>query len=254
MTNRARVRFVLVVLAYGLAGCGGSGVSPTPSTPSPVTQPAAQPVPQAPEPIRLLVFTELSSGFSTSDARDVQGQIVQFDTGGGLTWTADGTRLTGYRSFDFLLDGAQVYVITGKICPQGCQFEIRFGTKGGERQAYLTVDYGHDNPGTLVDVELVGGELVVTQTNVFPPGSPTLSGVVSEVTAEGQVPVEGVKLYVGISSGYREAITDKHGFYSIPGLFTVRAPVHLTKDGYETRDTRVSIDGDTRLDVQVVRR
>ena len=179
---------------------------------------------------------------------------MQFDTGGGLIWTADGTRLTGYRSLDFLLDGAQVYVITGKICPQGCQFEIRFGTKGGERQAYLTVDYGHDNPGTLVDVEVVGGELVVAQTNVFPPGSPTLSGVVSELTAEGQMPVEGVNLQVGISSGYRAAMTDRNGFYSIPGLFTVRAPIHLTKDGYDKRDTRVSINGDTRFDIQLVRR
>jgi hypothetical protein len=37
--------------------------------------------------------------------------------------------------------------VEGKICEEGCGFEVRFGSENGERRAYLTIDYGHDNPG-----------------------------------------------------------------------------------------------------------
>ena len=53
-----------------------------------------------------------------------------------------------------------------------CAFIVRFGIKDGKRRAYLTVDYHDDNPGTLVDVEVANGALVVTQTELYPPGSP----------------------------------------------------------------------------------
>lgn len=107
-----------------------------------------------------------------SDLRDVQEQILHF-IAGDLIWTADGTRLSGYQlsSNDFG-DGPR-YFISGAICPEGCAFEVRFGTNDGERRAYLTVDYGHENPGTVVDVEVAAGALVVTQTSVFPPGTPS---------------------------------------------------------------------------------
>jgi hypothetical protein len=82
----------------------------------------------------------------------------------GPIWTADGTRLPGYR-LEHGYQGASF--ITGKICAEGCAFEVRFGTRNGERRAYLTADYGHDNPGTLVDVEVSGGALVVTRTSLF---------------------------------------------------------------------------------------
>ena len=44
---------------------------------------------------------------------------------------------------------------------------------------------------TLVDMEVSGGALVVTQTEVYPPGSPTLSGVVTEMTSAAPVAVSG---------------------------------------------------------------
>ena len=68
-------------------------------------------------------------------------------------------------------DGRLIF-IEGKICPEACAFEVRFGTRDGERRAYLTVDYVHWNPGTLVDVEVAGGALVVTETDEYPPGAP----------------------------------------------------------------------------------
>ena len=141
----------------------------------------------------LIVFTDPGTGFSTSEVRDVQEQVLQINTADELIWTADGTQLPGYRVDRCCYPG--VSYIVGKICAEGCAFEVRFGTKDGERRAYLTADYGHDNPGTLVDVEVSGGALVVTRTSVFVPGSFTLSGVVTEATPAGIVPVAGVAVY-----------------------------------------------------------
>ena len=250
------VAIILLILAPCLAGCNDH--HSLPSEPSPVPQSTPQP-PQPPAPPQttagLRVFTESATGFSTSDLRDVQEQILQINTAGELIWTADGTRLPGYSVDNYQ---TEIYWVNGKICPQGCSFEVRFGTKDGERRAYLTVDYGHDNPGTVVDVDVVGGALVVTQTNMFPPGTPTLSGVVSEATPAGPAPVEGVTVSFGISSGWRETTTDRHGFYSLPGLFSITAPSYLnfymSKEGYQAESRRVSIDGDRRLDIQLVRK
>jgi hypothetical protein len=108
-----------------------------------------------------------------------------------LVWAADGTRFAGYRLDKYTLDGVLIHPIysnSARIWAEGCSLEVRFGTRGGERRAYVTADYGHDNPGTVVDIEVAGGTLSVTRTGVFPPGSPTLSGVVFEVTPTGQLP------------------------------------------------------------------
>ena len=150
----------------------------------------------------LIVFTEPGTRFSTSEVRDVQEQVLQLNTANELIWTADGTRLPGYQ-----VERCNCYpgvsFIVGKICAEGCAFEVRFGTRNGERRAYLTADYGHDNPGTVVDVEVAGGALVVTRTSLFVPGSFTLSGVVTEATPSGIAPVEGVAVYCGAGNDSR---------------------------------------------------
>jgi hypothetical protein len=156
MTNRTPTGIVLLVLAQGLAGCGGSGASSTPSAPSPVPQPT---------PTQLAVFTDPASGFSTSDVRDVQQQIVRFNTGADLIWTADGTRFHGYPVYDR-------FISAHRIC-SFCSFQVLFGTKDGEQRAYLTWgdDYNHYYSGTIVDIEVVGGQLAITETNVPVPGT-----------------------------------------------------------------------------------
>ena len=147
-----------------------------------------------------------------------------------------------------------VSFILGKICAEGCDFEVRFGTRNGERRAYLTADYGHDNPGTVVNVEVSGSVLTVTRTSLFVPGSFTLSGVVTEATPTGNVPVEGVTVYRGVVTGYRSATTDRNGFYSILGMFDGTDVVGTSKEGYaKTEHMGVSIKGDTRFDIQIVR-
>ena len=111
-----------------------------------------------------------------------------------------------------------------------------------------------------------------------------LSGVVYEVTPTGRVPIEGVR----VQSDYfhvfptPDAVTDSQGFFSFrrvwvcpcswaPGVDAGITSIFVDKDGYEVpagqaasifgtdvpTDLRlrdVPIDGDTRFDVQLVRR
>ena len=253
MTNRTQSGVFALVFAMGLTGCEGtSPVSPTPSAPTAPSSPTA-PLPSTVSATpTLIVFTEPGTGFSTTEIRDVHEQVLQLNTAHELIWTADGTRLPGYR----VERGYQgVFFIIGKICAEGCAFEVRFGTSNGERRAYLTADYGHDNPGTLVDVEVSGGALVVARTSLFVPGSFTLSGVVTEATPRGNVPVEGVSVYRGVSTGYRSATTDRNGFYSILGMYDGTDVVATAKEGYaKTEHMGVAIKGDTRFDIQLVRK
>jgi hypothetical protein len=146
-----------------------------------------------PPPDTLVVFKEAASGFATTDLRDAHDRILRFNMAGELIWTADGSRLPGYQVDTVHYPGSTF--ISGRICEAECAFEVRFGTKDGDRRAYLTVDYGHDNPGTLVDVEVVGGALVVTQTQMYAPGTFTLSGRVTELMAGNEIPVEGAHVY-----------------------------------------------------------
>jgi hypothetical protein len=190
------------------------------------------------------VFTDAATGFSTTDVRDAQDQVVQFTSDGVLVWTPGNIGLPGYP-------GQGLTVIADAVCR--CWFEVRFGTKDGERRAYLTADYGHDNPGSIVDLEVVGGALVVTRTQVFPPGTFTLFGVVTEAPA-GVVGVEGVLIQRGYETGWLSAVTDSHGFYEIRGLYTRTDEIHASKHGYEAVKQTLAIDGDTRLDFQLVRR
>jgi hypothetical protein len=226
--------FVLI-LAVGLTGCDVPRPS-TPTGPSPAPQPAG-----------LVMFTEQASGFSTSELRDAQEQIVQFNTRNELIWAADGRHLPGYRAHGN-------FIPAEAACK--CTLVVHFGSRNGERRAYLTADYIHDNDGTVVDLEIAGGVLIVSRTNVFPPGTFTLSGVLTEVTETGQAPVEnaGVWRQNDEMTGWQGVTTDKDGFYEIHGLYNGSTDVSVFKEGYDAVRRTVSINGDTRLDIQLVRR
>ena len=157
MTSTTPTGIVLLVLAVQLTGCGGT---PSPLAPSAPTVPT--PIPQ-PTPTSLVVFVDPASAFSTSDVRDVQEQIVQFNTAGELIWTADGTRFPGYRA-------------TGNFVRPDGNFEVVFVTRNGERRAYFTVHgHGPTDPNRVCDIEVVGGQLFITETSV-PLCSPQSSG------------------------------------------------------------------------------
>lgn len=80
----------------------------------------------------------------------------------------------------------------------------------------------------------------------------TLSGVVSGVTPTGQAPIEGAR--VEVSNPRLAATTDKSGSYRIDGVYAGPTSVRVSEFTYETVSRDVTIDGDTRLDIQVIQR
>ena len=140
----SRLQVFTLTLSLALSGCGEDSSTPTspPTTTSPPPPPAAQ---------VLAVFQDPASSFSTSDVRDVHEQIVRFDTtSGALIWAATDQRFSGYP-VNGLFIGA---------------FQVRFGTKDGERRAYFT----ERTPPNICDIEVVGGQLMISATNVTVPG------------------------------------------------------------------------------------
>jgi hypothetical protein len=136
---------VLLALAQGLAGCGSELLGPSPV--------AA---------IQLVAFTDPASGFSTTDVRDVEEQIVRFNTANELIWTADDTRFRGYPVRN---------AITRYFIGWNQYYEVSFATRDGERRAYLCADDDHDYvPPTICKIEVVGGQLVITETGTPCPG------------------------------------------------------------------------------------
>lgn len=132
---------VLLMLVQGLAGCAGSDSSPVPSAPSPVVPTTPTPAPQ-PRPVELAVFTDSRTGFSTSDVHDVQEQIVRFNTADELIWVANDTRF-------------QEFIVEGNFIAYHHKadkfFQVRFGTRDGERRAYLSWP---DDRLTIVDLSV----------------------------------------------------------------------------------------------------
>jgi hypothetical protein len=97
-----------------------------------------------------------------------------------------------------------------------------------------------------------------------PPGPPpvtlptsSLSGTVSEMTATGLLPVEGVLVQEGDTQ--KRATTDRDGFYSITGLYDTSSAlsagnaISSSKPGYLDQIRNLKITGDTRLDIQLER-
>ena len=105
----------------------------------------------------------------------------------------------------------------------------------------------------------------------FPPGTlseVTLSGVVYEVTPAGRVPIPDVAVYCelcGVET-HSWANTDSNGVYRFFGIWLDGFPTRLsiTEDGFADPPglsqpwgpgwREVRIDGDTRFDIELVRR
>jgi carboxypeptidase family protein len=233
MRNKWLAAIVLIV-ANGLVACSGSPAAPAPSAPSGVSQPAAA---------ALVAFKDPVTGVSTSDVRDARGHIVQFTTANELVWI-DGTHLSGHRVDDREEPSCHCWLV------------VRFGSADGERRAYMTADAGHYNPGTLVDLEITGSSLVVSWTDLFPPGRHTLSGYVTETTATGLAPIENadVSRLNEEQGGWDYTTTDRNGFYQLRGLSDGGRQAVISKEGYQTIEQDVPVSGDTRFDIRLLRR
>ena len=208
----------------------------------PATQPATNP---------LVVFKDPLTGVSTSDVRDGQDHVVQFTNANELIWI-DGAHLPGHW-----VDGPghRGQSAPGEASCQ-CWLVVRFGAGNGQRRAYLTADYIHFNPGTLVALDVAGGALTVKRTDAFPPGTYTLSGIVTEATEAGLTPVENVSVYRldEEESGWDNTTTDRNGFYQIHGLTDGSRTTGFSKDGFQKIEQPYPIHGDVRFDVQLIRR
>jgi hypothetical protein len=114
---------------------------------------------------------------------------------------------------------------------------------------------------------------VVTVQQAWPPGvfapNVTLSGVVFEITQGAAVPIEAVAVYCELcgEETHTWAYTDKKGFYSFKGIWGNSLSIQVGKDGYTDSPgppntgfpsgpgwRYVTINGDTRLDIQLVRK
>jgi hypothetical protein len=105
-------------------------------------------------------------------------------------------------------------------------------------------------------------------TAAIPTVTPTynLSGVVFEIAAAGLAPVEGAEVYCdscGSADGHTWVYTDANGFYSLDWTSNGVHPLFVTKDGYRHPNgaslddhgrIRATVNGDTRFDVELVRR
>jgi carboxypeptidase family protein len=249
MTDKSLAGIAVLFVATGVAGCSGP-TAPVPSAPSAVSQPGPSAVSQ-PNAGGLAVFRDPLTGLSTSDVRDAQDHIVQFTTARELVWTADGTRLPGHSA-----DGPGYQSSSNVAGEPSCQcwLVVRFGASNGERRAYLTADYIHFNPRTVVALQIAGGALIVSRTDVFPPGTYTLSGIVTEATGTGLTPIENVNVYRldEEESGWDQVTTDRNGFYEIRGLTDGSRLTGFSKQGYQqVEQAGLSIHGDMRFDVQL---
>src|SRR5262249_9404703 len=153
-----RTGMVLLLLIPGLVGCGRPESPSAPSAPSIPFAPS--PVQQPSVPNQPVVFKDPLTGLSTSDVRDAQEHIVQFTTAHALVWTADETPLSGH-----FVQGPGYQPVGNFAAEPSCQcwLVVRFGASNGERRAYLTGDYGHENPGTVVALDVAGGALIVSR-------------------------------------------------------------------------------------------
>jgi len=79
-----------------------------------------------------------------------------------------------------------------------------------------------------------------------------LSGVVFEVTPTGVMPIEGVQ--VEEYDRHQFATPDANGFYRIAGVSAGRIGVGFEKEGYQSSRSTVTVNGDTRFDIQAIRR
>ncbi len=95
-------------------------------------------------------FEDPDGDFETTEVRDVDGEIMQFDTATEeLVWQEDGSRIANWR-----VNGTEL--IFGNS-----PFRARFGTEDGERRVYFT----EVNPPTICDLVVNNGVLSIFATN-----------------------------------------------------------------------------------------
>ncbi len=102
---------------------------------------------------KLAVFQDPDSEFSTTDVRDIDEEIFQFNTDDmTMILEVDGSTDTGWPVNDNLLGAAG-------------SFQVRFGTVAGERRAYFT----ETGPATICDIVVTDGNFTIFPTTTTVP-------------------------------------------------------------------------------------
>ncbi|HKH46234.1 MAG TPA: hypothetical protein VKM72_16355 [Thermoanaerobaculia bacterium] len=122
----------LATLLVGVGACSGDDDSPTSPPPT----------------LTLASFIDPMGGFSTHDVRDSEGEVVRFTVDGSLVWPPTMATFGGFP-------------VAGNLIGPTQDFEIRFGTEGGQRRAYFT----ERGPGTICDIDLINGMINISPTS-----------------------------------------------------------------------------------------
>lgn len=212
------------LIAVSLVVSGWACEGRTPTTPTPPATPT-----RPPGTLSGLVFAVTPSGLTP-----VEGARVRLEIG---SFRLDAlTNENGYYSMNGLYEGSSS-ITTSR---QGYETDTRKTTITGD----VRLDIG-----------------------VVPRLLHTLSGIVYEVTPTGHIPIEGVDVYCDSCGefGHTSVFTDAKGAYSFPEVFNGSNPLIVRKEGY--RDPpgtplgpvsqgwrQVTVNGDTRFDIELVRR
>ena len=104
---------------------------------------------------KLAVFQDPESDFTSTDVYDVNDEIVQFDTeNDAIIWAASGSAFN-----------AGSWVVSENFPESSQFFQIRFGTKDGERRAFFT----ETGTATICDIRVSGAFLSIFSTSVTVP-------------------------------------------------------------------------------------
>jgi hypothetical protein len=211
---------MVLALALGLTGCGGAGPASMPSTPTRIPQSSPQPTAQPGYTLSGVVFIETGLG-------RVPIEGVEIDEANAHRHTR--TTRDGLFSISGL-DAASDSVAASR-------WDVVTYTK--------TLTIAGD---TRLDIELP---------------TYTLDGVVFERTPTGTAPIAGVNVYCdgcGSPEGHTFSLTGANGGYSFSFTYSGTNPLQVWKTGYVDPAgqvpgwRQVMVNGNTRFDIELVRR
>lgn len=145
--NRFRLHFAPCWMMIGIiAGCAGqAGMLPDPADNVDTTDSMEPGTVNA----NIVVFSDPDSEFTTSDVRDIDEQIVQFDgVAKTMIWVDGNIEFPGWA-------------VEGNLLGETQFFQVRFGTKDGEQRAYFT----ETGTATICNIEVPNGALSITATS-----------------------------------------------------------------------------------------
>ena len=102
---------------------------------------------------------------------------------------------------------------------------------------------------TIVALSVSCGSELPTAPSPPPPPTFTLTGTVMEARAEVRTPARNIPVEI---SPTRRTVTDSAGNFSIPGLAEGTYVLHVRGPFHEPLSTTIRIQGDTRIDLEIV--